>query len=319
MISAKNIVSYDIIDQIGQEKIFTYYTGLPINLNRHHLSPFRVDRTPTCSFYYSKHGVLRLHDFGTGEQFTALQAVMRKLNLGEKSALLQIKKDRDKILECGDDVVHKEDVDLLCVVRQMDPTYWNKYGIKEETLKRFGVLHIEKVYRNDKIILRNTKDNPIYCYNFPSGRLKIYRPLSTDKKKKWYGNATMEDIGGYTQLPKKGTVCFLTSSLKDVMLLHEYGFPSVCLNGEGYGLVGESKDIMAKLLKDLRKRFRYVWAFMDSDEAGLRFSSKLLSLHSLDYVHTPINSEKDLSDYRRRFKGRKTWKVLKKLIKNKFK
>lgn len=317
MISAKNILSYELIEEIGQEKVFSYYTGLKINLNYHYLSPFRADKNPTCSFYYSKNGVLRLHDFGTGEQYTALQAAMKKLGLSERLTLQQINRDKDKIRETDGNVLEREDVDLLCVVKQLDSNYWDRYKITTNTLQRFGVHQLDKVFRNDKIYLKNTKENPIFSYYFPSGRIKIYRPLSPDKKKKWYGNSTMEDIGGYKQLPKKGVVCFITSSLKDVMMLHELGFPAVCMNGEGYGLSRDTKDIMTKLIRDLRKRFRFIFGFMDSDEAGLRFTSKLLSIHSLDSVHTPINSPKDISDYMERFKWKKTWKLLKKLLKSK--
>jgi hypothetical protein len=84
--------------------------------------------------------------------------------------------------------------------------YWSKFGISLDTLKIFGVKAARTIFRDSDLYMRSTKQNPIFVYKFLSSNYKFYRPLSPDKKKKWAGNSTAEDIGGLAQLPKKNII-----------------------------------------------------------------------------------------------------------------
>lgn len=320
MIRAADYSDALFVNQIGQERVMSYYLGLPIDLNRLHVSPLRKDTNPTCSFYYNSRGVLKFHDFGTSEQFSAVEVVMKRYKINYGDALRKIKQDASAIKNMEFDLsLREENVDYVCVAyTHPDWSYWKRYDINASILKKFGVTHLSKVFRNDKIFLKSTPDNPVFAYNFSSGNIKIYRPLSKDKKKKWYGNSNMYDIGGYEVLPDKGKLVFITSSLKDLMVLYTFGFPGVCLNGEGYGTFGPSKEVFSSLLKDLRRKFEHVLLFLDSDESGIKFAEKLSATHSVRYIHLKENGPKDISDLRYASSRKHTWKVLKKLIKNKF-
>ncbi len=320
--ASRVILSYsDILKLTTQEKIMQYYLQIPIDLNRLYVSPLRKDKYPTCSFYYTPAGSLKFHDFGTEEQYSPVDIVMALKNVNYGKALKVILDDLPLINKGEVDVVPKQDITLY--YSTVDPTpyqwYWDQYGISSFTLKKFNVEAGGKVYRNDKLYLYTTRDNPLFIYNFPSGNIKIYRPLSKDKKKKWYGNSNGQDIGGYLQLNSTGSICLITSSMKDVMVLHEFGIPAICLNGEGYGKHGDTKVTLSKLINNLSKRFRYIFFFMNNDEAGMKFNSELSRAHHISYVYIPTNYPKDISDYVQRFGRAKTWKLIKKLIKNKVK
>jgi len=320
MIRAADYSDALLVNQLGQERVMSYYLGLPVDLNRLHCSPLRRDTNPTCSFYYNSRGVLKFHDFGTSEQYSAIEIVMERFKLKYAEALQKIKADAPSIRAMEFDLsLREENVEYLCIAyTNPDFSYWKRYNISKAVLKKFGVVHLSKVFRNEKLFLKSTVDNPVFGYNFPSGNVKIYRPLSKDKKKKWYGNSNMYDIGGYNILPNKGKLAFITSSLKDLMVLHTYGFPGVCLNGEGYGTFGPSKEVFTSLLKDLRRKFEHIILFLDSDEAGLKFAEKLSSIHDIPFVHLPVKGHKDISDFLAASSKKHAWKMLKKLIKNKF-
>lgn len=323
MIKARNvIVSYsDILRQTTQERIMSYYLKIPIDMNRLYASPLRKDRHPTCSFYYTPSGILKFHDFGVEEQYSALDIVMKLFNLNYGQAVRQLKKDLSLINIGNVEITQREEITLYFSTTKLEDyyEYWKDFYIGLNTLKKFKVEAGSRVYRNDKLYLRTTKDNPVFIYNFPSGNIKIYRPLSQDRKKKWYGNSNASDIGGYLQLNQTGSICLITSSLKDVMVLHEFGIPAVCLNGEGYGKSGESKQVLSRLISSLSKRFRYMFLFMDNDVDGMKFNETLMRTHHISYVHIPVGYPKDISDYVRRFGKDKTWKLIKKLIKQKVK
>jgi hypothetical protein len=189
--------------------------------------------------------------------------------------------------------------------------YWTKFKITQQTLNRYGVVPIKTVYLNDNLYARSTKSNPIYAYLYPSSRLKIYRPLSP-KKGKWYGNANMSDVGGI-QVIDKGVLCFITSSLKDVMVLHELGFPAVCFNTE---VINPKNPIVAETVRSLKKKFRFVVSFMDNDEAGLRANLAMSREYGIPYVSTV--GPKDISDYIRKYAKHRTFKFIKKRLVKKF-
>ena len=201
-------------------------------------------------------------------------------------------------------------IEVIADVSNEHLWYWQKFGITPQTLSTYMVSSAKSVYTNGSLIMRGTKTNPIFVYPFPSGRLKLYRPLNPARKGKWYGNAQAEDIGGFKQLRRSGIVCFITSSLKDVMLLREMGFNAICFNSE---TVDVNSDVVKRTVKNLKSRFKFVISFMDNDESGMKSNLKLAQTFRLPYIHTV--GPKDLSDFYVRYNHKKTWKFLKKSLK----
>lgn len=300
-----------------QESIFEYYLGLKIG-NKLIRSPFREDRKPTCGFYYSRSGRLYLHDFATDQHMDCIEIVRMKFGINYQDALKKVLSDRDKLTRSQKLIREEKHIEFVMGDLEFY-SYFHKFHIKTETLTKYQVYPAKVIYANEEIIARGTKSNPLFAYVFPSGNIKTYRPLSKDSTKKWGGNAKSGDIAGMSQLPKKGQILFITSSLKDVMVLKEIGYNAIAFNGEGYGVGdGESARHMRQVINKLEDRFEHIIFYMNNDVPGLNFNQKLGYQYRKKYIHNPINAPKDISDYTRKYGLHNGKRLLKKLLSKQF-
>ena len=153
--------------------------------------------------------------------YSAIDVIIEKYKVTFSSAV-KILRDVVKTLDTNKPLEKTEkDLTIEAVRKELDEEawYWSQYGISPHTLDKFKVHTLKAVYLNGNLSMRGTKGNPLFAYSYPSGRLKIYRPLATKSQHKWLGNAKAEDIGGLESLANKGVLVFVTSSLKDVMVL----------------------------------------------------------------------------------------------------
>ena len=193
--------------------------------------------------------------------------------------------------------------------------YFYSYHIPKSTLEHFDVKEITSIYVNGSLDARSTKQNPIFGYPYPSGRMRVYRPTRPSDVK-WGGNANGEDVSGIPQLKKRGVICFITSSTKDAMVLHQHGFSAISFNSETFGVRGDTAKIFASVLSLLKLKFRYVVLFLDNDTAGITSANQLGIKYNLKSIVT--EEVKDISDYQKRYGVRKTSKKLKTWIKRAF-
>jgi hypothetical protein len=195
----------------------------------------------------------------------------------------------------------------------MDYRFWDSFKIPRSIVDLYA-FQARTVYRNEDYWGRSTSGNPIYVYPFPSGRMKFYRPKSPDPSKKWAGNSTAEDVGGISQLPKKGKLLVITSSIKDVMVFRQHGIPAICFNGEGYGCdkMSESYEVVKNTLRGLRKRFTHMVLFFDSDRVGRVNSARFSELHKVPY--TFVLKRKDPSDFQKAYGCVVTFRTIKKAL-----
>lgn len=283
-------------------------------------SPFRADKNPTCSFYYSKSNRLYLHDFATEEHIDVIEAVKKLFKLSYSEAIKKIVADHEKFRESEELEIEKAKNKIEFTIAGDDYlNYFDRYHISKELLLKYNVYPIRTLYINEEPAGKSTKINPIFGYLFPSGNIKIYRPLTKDKTKKWGGNSNSSDIAGLKQLPKRGRILFITSSMKDVIMLKVLGYNSIAFNGEGYGVSGNSANIMEEALSSLSKRFEHIIFYLDSDNAGINFSEKLRQKYSRKTIYNPINKPKDISDYVEKYGIFKAKRLIKKLLSKQFK
>lgn len=304
-----------ILSRVTQEQIMRYYLKIEIDLNKLYRSPLREDKNPGCSFYYAKSGRLYFNDFALGKKYDFIGVVQTLYNCSYVRAL-RIIRDEIHMIKGVDGVVEqKEDVDIRIVATPVVHSYWSKYCISPEILELFDVFTVSSVYRNEDLYLKSNRNNPIFAYLFPSGRIKIYRPYS--KTTKWYGNATGEDIGGANALPKKGKLCFITSSIKDCMVLRVLGFGAVCMQGEGYGINGKTSEVMKELVGSLKKRFNHVVLLLDNDDSGIKFAAELSKAFNLPSLL--LDGAKDISDHIAKYGYYRTHRKIKKRLSKHFK
>lgn len=311
-------------DADNQLKAMSYFLGFTVS-SKNICSPFRIDKHPSCAFYFAPSGVLYLHDFATDEQFDVISVVRKKHpNLSYNQSL--------ELIEANIPVIDKSVLEsslernsslLEYVLSSKDSTahinYFKQYHISKETLEKFRVKDARAIYKDSKLVARATEKNPIFIYDFLEGTFKGYRPLAPNKEGKWWGNASLTTIQGWHMLPKKGKVAIITSSLKDAMVLYELGLPAIAFNSEALPTRERSQafQTVKTIIDSLKERFEYVILFMDNDAVGRKYNETLSKAYSIPAMCIPMDyKEKDISDFIKIYNKEKTFKLLKKLLRN---
>jgi len=304
-----NITKDDVLKKTSQYEIYATYLGFKPTIGEVYISPFRKDSNPSFGLYMSrKSGNIMFKDLGTGESGDCFKFASLIENVSTKQIIKNIYKQyvSNKVTRKPITVPIKEYKDLDIVVDDIPYTaeglaFWADFGITENTLKLYNVKQIKKFWVNAIEYWTATKTSPMFAY-FVYSKTKIYRPYY--KKQKFYTNCTSIDIQGWEQLDYSRDTVYITKSTKDVMLLHELGYSAIAPNGEGH-------DIPDKVLSILRDKFKRIVILYDRDLPGLKASRKLWRLNKdLDFLFMPRKTEKDLSDYYRKYGKIKTLKLL---------
>lgn len=291
-----NITLDWILSKVTEYDIYAKYIG-QFKVGMIYNSPFRKDKNPSFGIYYSKRTKqLLFKDHGTGECGNVIKFVSLFTGKTEYSDILSDIVDKLNITNNTKLVSSKQYIPptetVIGVVRQeftdVDINYWKQFNISINTLKKFNVNSIKYYLCNGIVKGTYKRENPMYAYKVYNN-FKIYRPLA-DKYTKWRNNLTNYDIQGYEQLPQKGDILFITKSMKDVMCLHEMGYPAVSPSSESTFL---PKDV----LEQLKTRFKRIIILFDRDVAGVKRSRKLSRETGLEAMF--INKKfkaKDISD-----------------------
>jgi 5S rRNA maturation endonuclease (ribonuclease M5) len=291
-----NITLDWILSKVTEYDIYAKYIG-QFKVGMIYNSPFRKDKNPSFGIYYSKcTKQLLFKDHGTGECGNVIKFVSLFTGKTEYNDILSDIVDKLNITNNTKLVSSKQYIPptetVIGVVRQeftdVDINYWKQFNISINTLKKFNVNSIKYYLCNGIVKGTYKRENPMYAYKVYNN-FKIYRPLA-DKYTKWRNNLTDYDIQGYEQLPQKGDILFITKSMKDVMCLHEMGYPAVSPSSESTFL---PKDV----LEQLKTRFKRIIILFDRDTAGVKRSRKLSRETGLEAIF--INKKfkaKDVSD-----------------------
>lgn len=291
-----NITLDWILSKVTEYDIYAKYIG-QFKVGMIYNSPFRKDKNPSFGIYYSKRTKqLLFKDHGTGECGNIIKFVSLFTGKTEYNDILSDIVDKLNITNNTKLVSSKQYIPptetVIGVVRQeftdVDINYWKQFNISINTLKKFNVNSIKYYLCNGIVKGTYKRENPMYAYKVYNN-FKIYRPLA-DKYTKWRNNLTDYDIQGYEQLPQKGDILFITKSMKDVMCLHEMGYPAVSPSSESTFL---PKDV----LEQLKTRFKRIIILFDRDAAGVKRSRKLSRETGLEAIF--INKKfkaKDVSD-----------------------
>lgn len=285
-----------ILSRVSEYDIYAAYIG-NFKVGMIYNSPLRKDKTPSFGCFYSrKTKQLLFKDHGTGECGNVIKFVSLITGLTNYSDILNDIVNKLKItssthLDSSKQYIPSTET-VIGVVRQeftdVDINYWKQFNISINTLKKFNVNSIKYYLCNGIVKGTYKRENPMYAYKVYNN-FKIYRPLA-DKYTKWRNNLTDYDIQGYEQLPQKGDILFITKSMKDVMCLHEMGYPAVSPSSESTFL---PKDV----LEQLKTRFKRIIILFDRDVAGVKRSRKLSRETGLEAMF--INKKfkaKDISD-----------------------
>ena len=335
-----------ILERITQEEIMFYYLKIPVNettcVGSSFRNPFREDNNPTCNFYYDTSGKLRLRDFA-GDLLDRLYNMdvfdvvgrVNNINPNDKQGFKLVqniiakdfkihkyKGNDDEIRKLEDFLVHQKDKKKKIKQIKVVPRAWNrgdeeywykKYGISSNTLKRYKVYPVQELYieNNDGYL------NHIYSYKYSNPAFafygekeqelhlwKIYFPFHKGTR---YNKiiSNKQFVHGFEQfLPTR--IGVITKSLKDVMLLQEYGIQAVAVSSEST-LLAADQMFMLKQYCDI------VVSLFDYDAAGIKMANKAKKLYNIQPLMLtrgkygqPDYGVKDISDFREAYGYNKT-------------
>lgn len=294
-----------IYKKISEYDIFSYYIVDFDALNKLFRSPFRNDSSPSCSIQEWQ-GTLFYKDFGTGENYTAINFVKARFNCNYHEALNIISNDfglglHSKTIEktsmgfIGMHQVEQKSVPKSSKIRikrrkwnnGLDKEYWSMWGWDKSILNHFNVVPVSNFWIN--LTMFSVKDsNPSYAYVIEPGFYKILSPYNTDYK--WVNNCNSDHIQGWNQLPATGELVIITSSLKDCGTLYKYGYNAIAPQSE-------NTAISVEKMTELKERFTKIVVMFDNDEPGIDAALVYEAMYNIDYVHMPIGDPKDISDY----------------------
>ena len=297
-----------ILSKITEYDIFRYYIKGFRELNKKFCSELREDNTPTAAIYVWKNTLL-YKDHGHPEHtFNCFRYIQAAFNCDWITALRMVDRDfalglsytkDDGLFSMGTQGVKQKQPDLiekLTLIRKKrrkwnkeDGKFWSKYYISKDILVKFGVEPIDYYWVNEH---RFSCKTITYAYKFGQ-RYKIYAPEETERK--WTSNVKAADTQGWKQLPNKGDIVILTSSLKDIMTLYSAGYPAIAMQSE-------MQMPAEKLIESLKERFKLILVLYDNDydketNPGQMMGNKICMKYGLINVCIPSKyGSKDPSD-----------------------
>ena len=132
--------------------------------------------------------------------------------------------------------------------------YWLEIGVTHTQLSRYNTSAISKYWVNGKIRYGGPHT---YAYRI-GGNYQIYRPFAADRAHKFRHNFTLEQLPGFSQLPKTGPLLIIGKAYKETQAQDAWGFPSVNPRSE-------NTPVSAKFLRHLEGRFDTVCTLFDND------------------------------------------------------
>jgi len=313
MFGARELSYENIFSLISPYDVFNYYVYGFEEVNTKFRSELRQDNSPTCSIFRHEDTLL-YKDFGTGECFSCVKYVQEKYRLTYREALKVINTDFNLKLGTNFDNLETTTLNYVGIPNKsfditkvkdseteikvlerpwnsLDKLFWkDKYSITVKDLKKYNVMPLQGVWINDNYIKPDSA-----CYGYYIGKKsgieywKIYSPFS--KNMKWVSNVPKHKVQGDRQLVKEGNVLYITSSLKDVIVLYKLGLHAVAPSSENT-IIPKDK------LENYRSRFGKLVLFNDNDGPGIRASKELSVVYNCDYTHIPTSyDEKDPSDF----------------------
>ena len=310
-----------ILTRISELDIFKYYCSSFKELGKSFCSELRQDKKPGVNIVFWK-GKLLYKDFAYPDHtFDCFGYVMAAYNVSFYSALRIIDNDfglnlasyKTEMAFTKGYLGYRSNIKLedkkVTIIKKKsrpwkkkDAEFWSQYLISKKTLIKFAVSPISHYWINDNRFTCKLS----YAYKI-GNKYKIYSPR---EEVKWMSNTNAKQIQGYDQLPNKGDLCIITSSLKDVMCLFEMGIPAVAMQSE-------MQLPLRKTVEELQQRFKQVAVFYDNDftnpnNPGQTMAKRICKeYYPMRNIYLPEDyGVKDLSDYIAKFKHTEGLKTL---------
>lgn len=295
-----NVTKDFILQHVSEEEIFEFF-GLPV-VTYKFSNPYRVDRHPTCQFYRAVGNTkLRMHDWTEWFHGDCFDWVMFYRNENYSQALHSIA-NAFKLLDVDEESIERVPVPTvhieakLCELKvkrrgwlDIDRRFWGRWDFTRDTLNTFHVRPIQNAWLNDNQIYHYWGNNNIaYVYWFGGLDYKLYFPHESKGRRFLHSNPNI--LQGYDMLPATGNVLVITKSLKDVMLLYQFGIPAIAP-------MSEAQIILPEMYLLLKTRFDNIYSFYDYDYIGIKSMQKMKRMYGIQPLYLKPPQPKDFTDF----------------------
>lgn len=319
-----------ILSNISDYQIYEKYWP-EFNLEkRRYNSPLRLDKIPSfCIFPSNQCDRLFFYDQVTQDKGDCFVFVSKLYKISFKDTLFKICSDfglTDEVFipssfkadikkKVSKKVVNYSTVSKSVSIKvktrdfnELELKWWKEYGISLETLNKYWVFALERLFINEWITHCNSHTFGYLERKENTFTWKIYKPLEENKEDKWINNNDKSVIQGYSQLPQTSDILILSKALKDSMSIVENANIASC------SLQSESGDIKVKVMKELKERFSKIYILFDSDKWGIKYGNELAQKHEIIPIFIPHPQYKDFSDLYKGVGKEYSIKILNKLI-----
>lgn len=314
-----------LLQKNSQETYFEHYLGIPVKKGLFRSpSLIRSDTKPTCSFYKNKSGELKYKDFA-GPSFNFVGCVMHIFNCSYYKALRIIahdfgllempgvEKNVRKIDYSG--TILKETRSAIIQVELKDFSekelaWWSSFGISKATLDKFKVYSIKAIFLNGNYYDSSSEKSPVYGYfgGTNSEGIELWRLyMPTKRSYRFLSNWSSSMLQGAKQLPKSGSHYIVSKSMKDTMLLHEFGFIACAPTSENVTLTKlQASKIMSRFNNNML-------VFFDNDLAGVRGAQRYRKEFKVRCIFIKRKYSKDISDLYKKVSSNVFWGIIEEL------
>jgi hypothetical protein len=163
----------DILKRLSQEQIIDFYFPYKVSLKKQYKNPFRIDKTPGCTFKYSQSGVLYFKDWAQNKTYDCFNIAEEHLRIGNFQKLLQrisndfqlnlmpkslaIPKERMNITNEQPKeqfVFNKEPNKYQCEEKEfsfLELAFWKNEGFSKVDLEKYRITSVKRFCINDFI------------------------------------------------------------------------------------------------------------------------------------------------------------------------
>jgi len=294
----------DILERVDEYALYCHYLDKEIIIGAKYHSPIRpaslYDDDPSFGIYERKLGQ------GPHEFLWKDQAIGKCGDIFDLVVLLYNfetrRKAMDKILhdfciqECGVMAtipMRTERVYAECThievsskpFTKTDFTYWKQFNITEQILNRYNTTAVRHFWLTEEQKTPSYPKGLGYSYRIWD-KYQLYFPYAYSKRQKFRSNLTNICVPGFLQLQRRGELCIITKSFKDVMCLDSFGYEAVSPRGESILLPQEC-------IAWLKRQYKHVLVLFDND---MKHKGDEYPFPKI-YVPKLIDFDKDPSDF----------------------
>lgn len=286
--SEGTITKEDVFKSFDQEEIVEkLITGEPVITYKKIHSVFKIDKNPSCYFYWFNNKLWFVDYADNPTHRDVINMIQDKYKLNYHSALDLISRSVTMSrVETDSHTQYKKVCQEITFKSRnfnaKDAEYWSEYGITRQQLmddKVFPVVWYKffSVRAERQLIIR--PEDICYAYtDFSTGKVKIYRPLTTNSAFKWITNCTEQDIGNISSINETGETLLIVKSYKDCRVVLNTELIEDVIWFQNEGMMPSDAVLM-----DLCNSFERIIILYDNDTAGIKAAIKVS-----DYINSLV-------------------------------